>query len=398
MVAGVAGGVARRFGIDPTLVRIAFVLATVGGGTGMVAYLVCWLLVPAEGQETSIAQEAAHDPRALVLAAGLVSIVVASVLVLAALGLGFVTGLVWPLALAAAGVAVIWRHSDDDERAALRRVADRLPGLEEFGVRSRRVAILRVVAGVLLVGAGVGGFLAGHRSAAALRQGAAAAAGIVAGCLLVFGPFWLRLVRQLAEERRERVRSDERAGMAAHLHDSVLQTLALIQRRAGDPREVTRLARAQERELRAWLIEGRGPATLDGEGPPTVAAAVTAVERDVEADHKVAVEAVTVGDCPLDDDLAALVAAGREAAVNAAKWSGAETVSLFAEVEPDAVSLFVRDKGAGFDPEKVGADRRGIAESIRGRISRRGGTVVIRSRPGKGTEVELTMPRRNGRR
>jgi signal transduction histidine kinase len=276
-------------------------------------------------------------------------------------------------------------------------VADRLPALEEFGVRSRRVAVLRVVAGVVLVGAGVGGFLAGHRSTAALRQGAAAAAGIVAGCLLVFGPFWLRLVRQLAEERRERVRSDERAGMAAHLHDSVLQTLALIQRRADDPREVTRLARAQERELRAWLIEGRGPGSVDGDGSAGLAAAVTAVERDVEADHKIAVEAVTVGDCSLDDDLAALVAAGREAAVNAAKWSGAESVSLFAEVEPDAVSLFVRDKGAGFDPDSVDADRRGIAESIRGRMSRHGGTAVIRSQPGGGTEVELTMPRHNGR-
>src|SRR5207302_194999 len=173
--------------------------------------------------------------------------------------------------------------------------------------------------------AGAGAFLATQGAFRAVGQGLLAVALILGGLGLVFGPWLWRLWSALVDERSERVRSDERAGMAAHLHDSVLQTLALIQRRAGDQREVTRLARAQERELRAWLIEGRGPAALDGEGPPTVAAAVTAVERDVESDHKVAVEVVTVGDCPLDDDLAALVAAGREATVNAAKWSGADT-------------------------------------------------------------------------
>jgi signal transduction histidine kinase len=177
--------------------------------------------------------------------------------------------------------------------------------------------------------------------------------------------------------------------MAAHLHDSVLQTLALIQRRADDPREVTRLARAQERDLRAWLFDG------DGQGPTggTLASAIGDLERDVETLHGVPVETVVVGDAPLDDHLVAIVAAAREATVNSARWSGAGSVSVFAEVEDGAVSVFVRDRGHGFDPDAVDADRRGIAESIRGRMHRHGGTAAIRSTLGDGTEVELTMPR-----
>ena len=210
----------------------------------------------------------------------------------------------------------------------------------------------------------------------------------------MFGSFWLRLGLELAEERRERVRSQERAEMAAHVHDSVLQTLALIQKRADDPRQVVALARAQERELRQWLFEDRSPAAAGAD--LNLAAALTAVEAEVEAVHGVAVESVTVGDCELDEDLAALVDAGREAAVNAAKWSGAATVSLFAEVEAAQVSLFIRDRGSGFDRAGVAPDRRGITESIEGRMARHGGTVAIRSSPGEGTEVSLTMPRRSG--
>ena len=278
------------------------------------------------------------------------------------------------------------------------RVTDHLPVLTELGVRSRRMAVVRTVVGALLVVAGVSGLVAANQTAGALRQGVGAATGIIAGFLLVFGPFWLRLAQDLAEERRERVRSEERADMAAHVHDSVLQTLALIQRKADDPREVNRLARAQERDLRAWLFEGRPPGSAaTNSDPTTFAAAVGALEQEVESAHGVAVEAVTVGDCPLDDDLIAVVAAGREAAVNAAKWSGAPAVLVFGEVEANRVSLFVRDRGKGFDPSAVAVDRRGIAESIRGRMARHKGTVMVRSAPGEGTEVELTMPRRNGR-
>lgn len=186
--------------------------------------------------------------------------------------------------------------------------------------------------------------------------------------------------------------------MAARVHDSVLQTLALIQRNAEDPQRVARLARAQERELRSWLFEGRAPGSPGASDPTTLAAGAEQIARDVEASHEVAVEVVTVGDCDLDDDLRALLAAGREATVNAAKWSGAPTVSLFAEVEPSAVSMFVRDRGAGFDPGSVAADRRGLAESIGARMARHGGTSTIRSSPGQGTEVALHMARPGGAR
>ena len=214
---------------------------------------------------------------------------------------------------------------------------------------------------------------------------------VIAAIAVVLGPWWLRIARDLVLERQARVRAEERADMAARVHDSVLQTLALIQLRAHDPQQVVALARAQERELRAWLFDGRAPGSLGS--ATTVAAGVRLIQQDVEAQHGIAVEAVMVGDCELDEDLAAMLAAAREATVNAAKWSGADVVSVFAEVEPEEVSVFVRDRGRGFDPDAVSSDRKGLAESIHGRMSRRGGSARVRSAPGQGTEVSLTMPR-----
>jgi signal transduction histidine kinase len=181
------------------------------------------------------------------------------------------------------------------------------------------------------------------------------------------------------------------------VHDSVLQTLALIQLKAGNSQQVVQLARAQERELRSWLFDGAAPGSL-GDEATTLAAGVRLIQQEVEAQHGVSVEAVTVGDCPLDDDLRALLAAAREATVNAVKWSGAGVVSLFAEVETGEVSLFVRDRGRGFDPAAVPADRKGVSESIHGRMARHGGSASIRSVPGEGTEVSLRMPRGSGER
>jgi signal transduction histidine kinase len=178
--------------------------------------------------------------------------------------------------------------------------------------------------------------------------------------------------------------------MAAHLHDSVLQTLALIQRSAGDAQQVQRLARAQERQLRSWLFD-KAPPTV---GPASLSASLLALQQDVEADHGLRAEVVTVGDCVVDESLGPLVAAAREAVVNAAKWSGADVVSIYAEVEADAVSLYVRDRGRGFDPAAVATDRKGISESVHARMRRNGGTSSVRSAPGQGTEVTLTIPRR----
>ena len=220
---------------------------------------------------------------------------------------------------------------------------------------------------------------------------------VIAAFVLGFGPWWLRVARDLVIERQARARAEERASMAARVHDSVLQTLALIQNRADQPQQVIRLARAQERELRSWLFDAQVPGSSDAEDE-TLSVAVSRIQGEVEADHGVPVDAVTVGDCRLDEDLRALLAAGREATVNAAKWSGAPVISLFAEVEPSGVSLFVRDRGRGFDPETVAPDRRGISESIHGRMARSGGSAEVRSALGEGTEVALRIPREQGRR
>ena len=218
------------------------------------------------------------------------------------------------------------------------------------------------------------------------------AAAFVGGFLVVFAPWWARTLRDLSTERRERVRAEERADMASHVHDSVLQTLLLIQKSAGDPSEVTRLARIQERELRHWLFN---PAMLGrhAEQPETFAEAMAGIEREVEDTYGVGLELILVGDCPMDADLTALVGACREASINAAKWSGRPDLSVFAEVEPERISVFVRDLGQGFDPEKVPGDRQGIAASMVERMPRHGGRVAVSSAPGTGTEVELILPR-----
>ena len=177
--------------------------------------------------------------------------------------------------------------------------------------------------------------------------------------------------------------------MAAHLHDSVLQTLALMQRRADDPREVASLARRQERELRTWL-SGRAASAA---GELRLASALEAVADEVEQSHGVPVEVVAVGDCALDERVDALIAAAREAIVNAAKFAGGSTVDVYAEASDDRVAVFVRDRGPGFDPATVPEDRHGVRESIVGRMQRHGGRASISSSPGGGTEVELVLER-----
>jgi signal transduction histidine kinase len=204
---------------------------------------------------------------------------------------------------------------------------------------------------------------------------------------VIFGPWVVRLARSLASERAERIRSEERSEISAHLHDSVLQTLALVQQRSDDPRAVAALARRQERELRAWLGRRSAPG-----GEDRLAAALEGAADEVERDHGVRVEVVTVGDAELDDRSRALVAAAREAMVNAAKFGGGSAVDVYAEAGGDGLQVFVRDRGPGFDPEQVAADRRGVRESIVGRMQRHGGRAVIASREGEGTEVELTLP------
>jgi signal transduction histidine kinase len=371
------------------LVRAAFVLTAVFSGFGAAAYVVAWLLVPAAGQESNIAVKAMTDRRGMALIAALASLLIVLLLIGSAFGASWLNTVAWPLIITASGLVLIWRNAPADEQAVLRRLADPLIGITSGSSRSRILA-RAVIAAVLLV-VGLTTLLSGRPDFSALRQLGGLAL-VVAAILLALGPWWLRIARDLVVERQARIRAEERADMAARVHDSVLQTLALIQRRAGDPQQVIQLARAQERELRSWLFDGQAPGSLDGPGM-TLAAGIRLIQQEVEAQHGVPVEAITVGDCDLDDDLTALLAAAREATVNAVKWSGASEVSVFAEVEPTEVAVFVRDRGKGFDPAAVPSDRKGLAESIHARMARRGGSAVVRSAPGEGTEVSLRMPR-----
>ncbi len=393
VVAGVSAGIASALGVDPLVVRAAAVVLALAAGTGVLAYVVAWLMLPRAGEERSLADAALRDRRfdaASVLAVA--CIVVGVLLVLRSGGVWVGDAVVWPVLLTGVGVAVIWRQADDDDRPSVSRMMDRLggPGAPApTDLRSRRGALLRVLAGVAMVVAGVGFFLAASDAFTAVRQVLLASVGIVGGLALITGPWWLRLGRQLSRERRERIRADERAELAAHVHDSVLHTLALIQRHAGDPRAVVTMARRQERELRGWLYDGQAQ-------PPagdTVAAAVRQAAEEVEAVHGVSVEVVTVGDAPVDERLQALVAAAREAMVNAARWAEVTTVSVYAEAGNEEVSVFVRDWGVGFDPALVPADRHGVRDSISGRMTRHRGHARVRSQPGTGTEVELRMGR-----
>jgi signal transduction histidine kinase len=293
-----------------------------------------------------------------------------------------------PMLLAAAGLTVLWAQADTTQRDRWRRMS--FARSETPTRRDRWLAIARFAGGVLLVATGVGSFLLLSGTLGAARDGLVAAIAVLAGLALLTAPLWWRLVADLTEERRERIRSQERADLAAHLHDSVLQTLALIQRHADSPREVTRLARGQERELRTWLYRP------ENREQSRFAAAMEAVAGEVEDAYAIQVESVVVGDLEVDDRLGALVQATREALVNAAKHAGVAAVSLYAEVEPEQVTVFVTDRGTGFDPDAVRDDRHGVRGSIVGRMARHGGTAAIRSRPGAGTEVELTMDRSAG--
>lgn len=389
LAGGVAAGIAAWRGFSPTTVRIVFVVITlISQGWTIPFYLGGWLLIPASGAEASIGSRARHDSRGIALAIALASLLCVVLGLASVLNAGLINTYGWQQVPSVVLLVLIWRNASDSEQAVMRHLVEPLESIGG-GQGMRRGLGWRLVAAVVLLGAGFGWLLTSHESVALLRP----LAGVIlvtAGIVVLLGPWWLRIARDLVLERSARARAEERADISARVHDSVLQTLALIQRRADDPQQVVQLARAQERELRSWLFEGRtlgdGDATTVGEG-------VRQIQRDVEARHGVPVEVVTVGDCPLDDDLNALLAAAREATVNAAKWSGAGVISVYAEVEPKQVEVAVRDRGKGFDPGAVPGDRKGLAQSVHGRMTRHGGSAAVQSAVGEGTKVTLTMPR-----
>lgn len=363
VVAGVCRGLAEHLGVEVRWVRLAFVLALVVDGLGALVYAAFWVVL----RQRDTAGDRAGTRNRLAEAAASAGVGVAVLAVLA----GIWSVRWWPLAVVAAGASLVWQTADDPSSL----LAD----------DSRGAGLRRLLGGSLLVLSGVVIMLAGSVDVRDLGSTVAAVLASLAGVALVTAPWWVRLLRQLDSERAERVRATERAEIAAHLHDSVLQTLALIQQASSDPRQVVRLARTQERELRGWLYERPTE-------PAQLQTALAAAAAEVEQTHGIPVDVVAVGDTDLDPRLAALVRAVREAAGNAARHSGADAVSVYAEVEPDQVSVFVRDRGHGFDPDAVPADRLGLRESVLGRVSRHGGRARVRSSAESGTEVALTMP------
>jgi signal transduction histidine kinase len=345
-VAGVCAGIGRALGVDATLVRLLFAFLALAGGAGIALYLAASLLMPA-----------APDERP----SGTYRIIGAALLLLAAVAALNGLGLPWffqaAAVLAGTGVLLLWRR----ER--------------------RLVGWILIAAGVAVL------FTSGgeHGDSGPFLTPAAFAGGL----LLVVGPWLWRAAQERDAERARRVRSEERAEVAARVHDSVLQTLALVQRESHDPKRVEQLARRQERELRAWLFP-----TGELFKEDTLVGAIGDAAAEIEELHGVRVEVASSGNEPLDDDLRAVVLAAREALANAARFSGAEEISVYVEADGNGVNVFVRDRGAGFDRASVPPGRRGLSESIEGRMRRHHGAATITSTPGEGTEVELSLPRR----
>jgi signal transduction histidine kinase len=381
VVGGVCAGLAEHFGVAVVIVRVVMVAVVAFGGVGAAVYALAWTLVPvAPGSERRAGRWEALRRTALL---GLGTVVALGVLHRLASRMSYGDAL-WPLVLGVCGLALVWRPIAAAERPPARgglALGEQLRG-------AFRVDGPRLVLGVLLVSFASAGLL----HLVGVQRNLGEAIGVVAIIAAMLGlltvPWFVRLGRSLSFERAARIRVQERAEVAAHLHDSVLQTLALIQKRAGDPREVAGLARRQERELRHWLLERPG-----GDERDSVATALERAAAEVEELHRVPIEVVTVGDGPLSGGLEAMVQAAREAMTNAAKFAGSERVDLYAEVEPERVEVFVRDRGVGFDPQAIPVDRRGVRDSIVARMERHHGHATVHSRPGAGTEIELVMER-----
>jgi len=316
----------------------------------------------------------------------LVALGVGLLLIVQNTGMGISSQLFWPVAFACAGAALVWRQADTAQQKRWRDEAGGRAWLAPFVARGGWPALVRVIVGLGLVGAAFGIVIAQQGQIAQLPEVMAMTMLALAGLAIVIAPWLHRSRSALNQARAEKVRADARADMAAHLHDSVLQTLAMIQRQADDPKAVQQLARRQERELRNWLYD-------DELHEATLRAALTAAAAEVEDERGVPVELVMVGDCDSSEEIQALVRAAREAMVNAAKHSGADKIDVYAEVDEESVEVFVRDRGHGFDVDAVAEDRMGVKGSIIDRMARHGGTATIRSASSDGTEVRLEIKR-----
>jgi signal transduction histidine kinase len=373
LVGGVCAGIGEHVRLRPRLVRVMFAVLVGAGGLGLALYGAYWIVLP-----TAPGAGRSRIPTWLEYLLAVAAGVGAVLIVAHATPIG---GLFVPTMLACLGGALIWRQATDVDRGRWRKLSR-----DSLVARSRdRAGRLRTFVGAALV-LGGGILVLAQADFSALRDGVLLLTVALVGLALLTGPWWMRLVTELRAETSARIRSQERADIAAHLHDSVLQTLALIQRNASSPREVSRLARGQERELRTLLY---GQRSASGQ----LADELRRTAAEVEDAYAIEVEFVIVGDAPMTEPLTAATSAAREALVNAAKHAGVTSVSLYAEVEQAAVSVFVKDRGVGFDLDDVADDRQGVRGSIIGRIERHSGEVKVRTQPGSGTEVEIRMPR-----
>ncbi|WP_150238646.1 ATP-binding protein [Nocardiopsis quinghaiensis] len=377
LLGGVAAGLARHLGLDPVVVRLALMALAVGG-IGVAVYVALYFFVPTDPEEKEHGEaDSRRKGRDLSQVVAYVGLGVGLGVLFLLFG-GVFDPLLWFVVFGTLGGVILWQHANPSQRDEW--MTSTVGGAGAKGV-------MRAGAGILLVVVGVIGFLVFQEQLQNARAGLTFAFTVLAGIALIVAPWIIGLIRERDQERRERIRNAERAELAAHIHDSVLHTLTLIQRRAEDPREVQRLARVQERALRSWLYQR--PADAD----TTVSPALERVAAEVEEEHGVPIEVVCVGDCPMEDALTAMLRAAREAMVNASKYARTEDISVFGEVDQEEVLVFVRDRGTGFDMDDIPEDRMGVRGSILGRMERHGGSARIRTSPGEGTEVQLRMPR-----
>lgn len=380
-----AAGIAEHLGIPVLRVRVAFMVLLGLSGLGLLLYAAFWAVVPPRPGDTAVPPR--RDPAQLLpfVVIGL-GVLLLQVVAFNSVGAAGTAG--WLVAIIAVGAGVIWHQAAPERRRQWGDSA--VPWLGAVVEESdRRAFVLRFIGGGVLVAVGIIGVAAVYSPAQnfdAVLNGVIFALVGLAGVGVVTGPVLWRTWNQLRSEREGRIREQERAELAAMVHDQVLHTLALIQRNASDVKTVQRLARGQERSLRNWLYKPTASPT------ERFAAALEQAAAEVEDTFAITVEVVVVGDRETDEKVGAIVAAAREALVNAARHAGVQTVSLYAEVEPEQVSVFVRDRGKGFDPDTVENHRHGVRGSIIGRMKRHGGRAEIRSEPGEGTEVRLILP------
>ncbi|WP_317643729.1 ATP-binding protein [Bombiscardovia apis] len=395
ILCGVCKGISLHLGIKVSWVRLFMLALIFAFGAGIVAYIFLWIYVPA-GDPIAAAQQLYYDPQAQPLArpnagiagpanqseeptssdSGLSEVLhnapkpalLAGVgALLLALALSFsLTGmprrLVFPTILLASSLAIAWFH---------------------FGGDQRRVWTLAASGALIL--AALASYVFPTFPADEAWQMMLLALIVIAAVAVILTPWASSILARLSTERAQKEREEERADMAAHLHDGVLQTLALIQLHADDPQAVFTLARGQERDLRNWLYQERTPSDR------SVSSGLQSIAAQIEDAHGKPIDVVTVGDAHPSAQTDALLDATQQALINAVTH-GAEPISVYCEAGKGKVEVFVRDHGAGFDTKAVPPDRLGIRESIIGRLERRGGTVEIVSRPNWGTEVRMHMP------